>query len=214
MPRSILAATVPMLVLLIAAPAVAQLYPSSGQVYLSFHPHVQQSTREVLPGETFQLWIAVDIPVNSANPQIGIVGVEGGVSLPPSLELVETAFQPPAINVGASYREPGLESFVVGLGECVSLGPRRTLGSMTLRLVTPGSDIEIDVTAPAVGAAAVSSFAGIGPGWAAQDCMSSDGFELLLFDAPVAQSGTIVVNPVSVPTDTTGFSLIKSRFGS
>ena len=198
------------------APARAQddPYPRAGQIYLSFHPEVQVSTRDVTPGEEFQLWISVDIPIDPQAPQQGIVGVEGGVALPPSLEFVEIAFGSSAVNVGPSFREPGLESFIVGLGECLSLGPRHALGVMTLRLAEAGSDIEISVTAPSVGAAAVSSFAGIGPGWADRDCPEGGEVGLILFEAPVGPGHTLIVNSTAVPTDRTGFSALKARYGN
>jgi hypothetical protein len=203
------------LLCLVASHAAAQPYPVSGNVYLSFHPQVQDSERDVLPGEIFDLYIAFDIPVDGQNPMDGIVGVEGGVTIPPQLELVETAIWPPAINLGPSFREPDLESFIVGLGECIGLGPRHTIGAMTFRLVADASDVEISVTAPSVGAAAISSFAGLGPGWAVQDCSTGEGPELVLFETPGSGPGSrIVVNPSAIPNASTGLTTLKARYGS
>lgn len=202
-----------LLALASAVPCRADVYPVSGQVQLSFNSQVQMSTRVVAPGAEFQLWISVDIPVDPAHPDLGIVGVEGGVTLPPELEFVQIAFEAPAINVGATFREPGLETFVVGLGQCIGLGQRTVVGVMTLRLVEDASDVAIAVTAPSVGAAAVSSFAGIGPGWARRDCQASSELELVLFDTPDPSAASIVVNPTSVPTEPGSFTLLKSRFG-
>ncbi len=117
--RTMISAFALLIAVTLAVPACAQLFPESGQVYLSFDPHRQVSTLDVLPGEPFQLWIAVDIPRVPGSPNVGIVGVEGGIALPPSVQFLEIEFPAPALNLGARFREPGLETFVVGLG-----GPR------------------------------------------------------------------------------------------
>lgn len=196
-----------------AVPAIAQEYPVSGEVYLSFEPNRNVHFRNVAPGETFQLWIITEIPVDPSTPHGGIVGVEGGVSLPPELELVEVAFEEPAINLGITFREPGLESFIVGLGDCVQLGRRNALGVLTLRLAVYGQDLEIGVEAPSVGAAAVSSFSGMGPGWALRDCMDGGPIDLVLFGPNEIAPSTVVINSTSIPVEGAGVSRVKARFG-
>ena len=210
--RTMISAFALLIAVTLAVPACAQSFPESGQVYLSFDPHRQVSTLDVLPGEPFQLWIAVDIPRVPGSPNVGIVGVEGGIALPPSVEFLNIEFPAPALNLGARFREPGLETFVVGLGECVPLGIPNTVGVLTLQLVTSGSDIEIGVAAPAVGAAAVSSFAGVGPGWASQDCDSGGLMDLVLFEVSAGPTSNVVLNSTAVPTETMGWSGLKAQF--
>jgi hypothetical protein len=210
--RTLISAFALLLAISLAVPAGAKSFPESGHVYLSFDPHRQVSTLAVLPGEPFQLWITVDIPRVPGNPKLGIVGVEGGIALPPSVEFLEIEFPAPALNLGATFREPGLETFVVGLGECVPLGIPNTVGVLTLQLVTPGSDIEIGVAAPAVGAAAVSSFAGIGPGWASMDCDLGGSIDLVLFEVSSGPTSNVVLNSTAVPTETMGWSGLKAQF--
>jgi hypothetical protein len=194
-----------------ALPVFAQTYPSSGQIYLSFSEHRHVQSLDVTPGVPFQLWIRVEIPVVSESPEVGVAGIEGAVAFPPSVEFMSIEFPPPAVSLGASVREPGLETFIVGLGECLQLGPAQTIGVLTLRLLTPEVDVEIGVTAPAVQAAAISSFAGIGPGWAAWDCGQGD-IELVLFDDSAGLFQNVVLNSTAVPVESNGFTALKSRY--
>jgi hypothetical protein len=197
---------------LFAGQAVAQEYPVSGEIYLSFESNRHVPTRNVAPGEQFELWMLVDIPNDPADPGIGVVGVEGAIELPPQTELIEAVVLPPAINLGASYREPGLETFVVGLGECVDAGPLIPVGYVTLRLTEAGEDIEIQVTAPAVQASPVSSFAGIGPGWAAQDCREPGATDLVLFAETTGPRRSVIINSSAVPVTPGGLTSIKARY--
>lgn len=199
-------------VVLLTGQAVAQEYPESGEIYLSFESNRHVPTRNVAPGEQFELWMLVDIPNDPADPGIGVVGVEGAIELPPQTELIEAAVLPPAINLGTSYREPGLETFVVGLGECVDAGPLIPVGYVTLRLTEAGQDIEIQVTAPAVQASPVSSFAGIGPGWAAQDCREPGEMDLVLFAETTGPRRSVIINSSAVPVKPGGLTAIKARY--
>lgn len=201
-----------LIALLISVPCSAQDYPVSGEIYLSFEPNRNVHFRDVLPGEEFQLWIITEIPVNPSQPQSGIVGVEGGVALPPEIEFVQAAYEPPSIDVGGQFNEPDLVSFVVGLGDCLNLGRRNTLGVLTLRLAVDGQDLEIGVAAPSVGAAPVSSFAGLGPGWATQDCRDGGLIDLVLFGPPAIAPSTVVINSSAIPVEGAGFSRIKSLY--
>jgi len=197
---------------LAVGPAAAQPYPVSGRVYLSFSPDSQLSSQAVPPLTPFDLYITVDIPADLANPTHGIAGVEGGVAFPASIELIGTAVYPPALNIGPLFAEPGLESFIVGLGQCVPLGGPFVVGTMTLQLLADESNVEIAVDAPSVGAAAVSSFAGIGPGWARTDC---DGFQdegLVLFEAPTTAMSNVIVNPSVVAGEKTTFAKVKALY--
>ena len=212
MSRLFVGASTLLLLCLFALPSLAQTYPSSGQIYLSFSEHRHVRTLDVTPGVPFQLWITVDIPVDSQSPAVGVAGIEGAVALPPSVEFVSIAFPPPAISLGADFREPGLETFIVGLGECLRLGPARTIGVLTLKLLTPEVDVEIGMTAPAVQAAALSSFAGIGPGWAAMDCGAGGNMELVLFAESAAPFQNVVLNSTAVPVEATGLTALKSRY--
>jgi hypothetical protein len=198
--------------LVLATVAAAQPYPERGEIYLSFEQNRDVRFRDVAPGEEFDLWIILDIPVDPSRPGAGVVGVEGGIAFPEQLEWVETGIFPPAINVGGSFREPGLESFVVGLGECRSVGPRIVIGWVRVRLVDDAQDIEIGVTAPSVGAAAISSFAGLGPGWARQDCAGGGEMDLVLFGPSTPGRGSVIVNSSAIPTVVRGTSTLKARF--
>lgn len=197
---------------LVAAQALAQEYPVSGEIYLSFESNRHVPTRDVAPGEQFELWMLVDIPNDPVSPSLGVVGVEGAIELPPQTELIEAGVLPPALNLGPSYRQPGLETFVVGLGECVDAGPLIAVGWVTLRLTEAGEDIEIQVTAPAVQASPVSSFAGIGPGWARQDCRDSGAMELVLFAETTGPRRSVVINSSAVPVLPSGMTALKATF--
>lgn len=197
---------------LLADVAAAQPYPERGEIYLSFEQNRDVRFRDVAPGEEFDLWIVLDIPVDPVLPGAGVVGVEGGIAFPGQLEWVETGVFAPAINVGGSFREPGLESFVVGLGECRSVAPRIVIGWVRVRLVGAAQDIEIGVTAPSVGASAVSSFAGLGPGWARRDCMEGGELDLVLFGPSTPGRGSVIVNSSAVPTGPSGTTALKARF--
>lgn len=200
------------LLLIVAAPALAQPFPVSGEVYLSFDPNMRVSSQTVTPFVPFDLYITVDIPVDGANPTLGIAGVEGGISFPSSIELMSIAFPPPAINIGPGFSEPELESFIVGLGVCQPLGTATVLGTVTARLLVDDSDIEIALDAPSVGAAAISSFAGIGPGWARFDCEGSGNDDLVLFEAPTMASSNVIVNPSVVATESSTFARVKALY--
>jgi hypothetical protein len=154
----------------------------------------------------------VDIPNDPVNPFLGVVGVEGAVQLPAQTELVEAGVLPPAINLGPTYRQPGLETFVVGLGECIGAGPLIKVGYLTLRLTEAGEDIEISVTAPAVEASPVSSFAGIGPGWARQDCSDPSPAELVLFAETTGPRRSVVINSSAVSAVEQSLGALKARF--
>ena len=146
------------------------------------------------------------------DPDLGVVGVEGAVALPPQTEFVEAGVLAPAINLGPSYRQPDLETFVVGLGECLDAGPLIKVGYLRLRLTEAGDDIEIAVTAPAIQASPVSSFAGIGPGWARQGCREGGTTDLVLFAETTGPKSRVVINSSAVPVLPEGISSIKARF--
>jgi len=213
--RNAMRCVIPVLLLacvLTSSEVLAQEYPISSEIYLSFEPNRHVPTRNVAPGEEFDLWLLVDIWNDPGNPDWGVVGVEGAVQIPPQTEFVEAGVLPPAINIGSSYRQPDLETFVVGLGECVDAGPLIKVGYLRLRLVEAGDDIEIEVTAPAIQASPVSSFAGIGPGWARQGCREGGPMDLVLFAETTGPKSRIVINSSAVPVLPEGMSSMKARY--
>lgn len=194
------------------APAAAQPYPVSGNVYLSFSPTSRVSSQAVTPLIPFELYITVDIPADPTNPSHGVAGVEGGIAFPPSVELMSIAYAPPALDIGWNFSEPELESFIVGLGQCIPLGSPFVVGTVTARLLLDESDVEIAVDAPSVGAAAVSSFAGIGPGWAQFDCDGAGDPELVLFEPPTTSTSNVIVNPSVVQSRGSSFAQLKALY--
>jgi hypothetical protein len=63
-----------------------------------------------------------------------------------------------------------------------------------------------------VQAAPVSSFAGIGPGWAREDCRDGGASELVLFAEVTGPRRSVVINPAGVDVLPAGISSIKARF--
>jgi hypothetical protein len=192
--------------------ASAQEYPFSGQIYLSFDPDARVATRDVAPGETFQLWLIADIPVFPADPGVGIAGVEGSIAFPPSLEVFSLLFVPGSIDLGPGIPEPDRVNFIVGLGACHTLGGPDVLGVASAQLLEGASNLEISVTAPSVGAASISSFGGDGPGWAAFRCEPFESAGLYLFERPTPVTSSIIVNPTPVSTRLTSFSRVKALY--
>jgi len=184
-------------------------FPEAGEVFLSFAPNARLSTRNVAPGVPFDLHFLVQV----ADPDTlsgDLAGIEGGVELGQVLTLLDQEWAGVGLNIGPFFDSGGLNvyNFIVGIGECIPLGPTPTwVGKITLILTADVSDHVLSIGAPHVDSATPSSFNGIGAGYA--NCAN----ELVLFST-TTQGSSVVLNASSVPVASSSWSTLKSRFGT